>query len=71
MRCTAFVIGKGEIRKFTFVKVCRHRPIVLLVMTDWKQGKAVARGTSNMLQVDCCILIRSMYRMVVRYMIRQ
>lgn len=50
MRCTAFVIGKGEIRKFTVVKVARHRSLVLLVMADWRQGTAVGRGSSDMLQ---------------------
>jgi len=59
MRCTAFVIDKGEIRECTFVKIPSHRPLVLLVTVGRKQGKAVGRGTSNMLEVDCFILIRS------------
>jgi len=71
MRCTAFVIGKGEIRTFTIVKVPRHRPLVLLVMADCKQGKAVGRGTNKVLQVDCCMLTCSIFRIVARYIIRQ
>jgi hypothetical protein len=59
MRCTAFVIGKGEIREFTFVKI------------RGKKGKAVGRGTSKKLEVGCFILIRSILRVLVRSIIRQ
>jgi hypothetical protein len=65
MRCTAFVTDKGEIRIFTVVKVPRHRPLVLLVTVGWKEVKAAGRGISNTLEVDCCILICSVFRVLV------
>jgi hypothetical protein len=50
MRCTAFIIVKGDTIKYAVLKVSRHRPHVLLVTAGWKHGKALGRETSNIME---------------------